>query len=259
MNDSPQTIEDVGLRCPECGYNLTGLTIVICPECGKAYNRAALLAGENGRFPIWGRRTEIGFTRAFIRTTLEIWLHPERFGRQLPSRPKPSDAIVYSTVCLIIAVLTQIPFAIHAAINIPTRTDQAIVLIGIVIGVLACENSMAAIVFASRRNVPNEYTQNLAVVRMTRAFLILSAVWIFVMRIAALMFNFRWLLEPVLLGGLVTIVIYWWISIAYIAKSFHGDIRNLYLAICMVPISMAMGVMFGTVGCFVAASILRLF
>lgn len=30
--------ENLGLRCPECGYNLTGLREWRCPECGQRFN-----------------------------------------------------------------------------------------------------------------------------------------------------------------------------------------------------------------------------
>ncbi len=32
-----QEIEDSGLTCPWCGYNVTALTKPTCPECGKRF------------------------------------------------------------------------------------------------------------------------------------------------------------------------------------------------------------------------------
>lgn len=32
-----QKVQDTGLRCPSCGYNLTALTSSTCPECGREF------------------------------------------------------------------------------------------------------------------------------------------------------------------------------------------------------------------------------
>lgn len=36
------TSEPTTLHCPACGYNLTGLTRDVCPECGQAFVRTTL-------------------------------------------------------------------------------------------------------------------------------------------------------------------------------------------------------------------------
>ncbi len=30
-------LQDTGLRCPKCGYNLTAVTSKMCPECGDRF------------------------------------------------------------------------------------------------------------------------------------------------------------------------------------------------------------------------------
>ncbi|HVX83424.1 MAG TPA: hypothetical protein VH253_01265 [Phycisphaerae bacterium] len=41
------SMDDTGLRCPRCGYNLTAMTSSVCPECGERFvvtNREGYLA-----------------------------------------------------------------------------------------------------------------------------------------------------------------------------------------------------------------------
>ena len=42
------------LYCPNCGYNLTGLTEERCPECGGRFSRAELAAIGGIRYPSLG-------------------------------------------------------------------------------------------------------------------------------------------------------------------------------------------------------------
>jgi len=69
----PTTI-DADLFCPQCGYNLRGLTVDRCPECGKQFDLANLMVS---RIP-WPQRGEIGAFRAYWRT---VWLVTSRTSR----------------------------------------------------------------------------------------------------------------------------------------------------------------------------------
>jgi len=42
-NDSLKHNTDLKLLCLNCGYELTGLVLNRCPECGKEFNRTALI------------------------------------------------------------------------------------------------------------------------------------------------------------------------------------------------------------------------
>ena len=58
---------DSDLFCPECGYNLRGLTGGRCPECGREFDLASLAVSQ---IP-WVHRDQIGVFRAYWRTA---WL-----------------------------------------------------------------------------------------------------------------------------------------------------------------------------------------
>jgi hypothetical protein len=60
------TIADQGLFCPECQYDLRGISSERCPECGLAFDRAQL---SGSRIP-WLHRHETGSVRAYIRTVV---------------------------------------------------------------------------------------------------------------------------------------------------------------------------------------------
>ena len=40
---------ECAITCPNCGYNLTGLTDTRCPECGARYTLNELLASQPGK------------------------------------------------------------------------------------------------------------------------------------------------------------------------------------------------------------------
>src|SRR2546430_12165891 len=62
--------------CPDCGYDLRGLTSGRCPECGLLIDDAALAAS-----PIpWVHRRRIGRVRAFFRTLMLTTFRPKRLA-----------------------------------------------------------------------------------------------------------------------------------------------------------------------------------
>ena len=80
MNDIgavlPEIIED--LYCPNCVYNLRGLTSDRCPECGELIDRERLGLSQ---IP-WSYRREIGRRRAYWRTAWLVMFGNDRFCRE---------------------------------------------------------------------------------------------------------------------------------------------------------------------------------
>ena len=83
-DDSPVP-ED--LYCPDCGYNLRGLPMVRCPECGLSVE--ALIA-EPG-IP-WVRRHELGWFRAYWKTVWTVMFRSKRFAREILRPVSYADA-----------------------------------------------------------------------------------------------------------------------------------------------------------------------
>ena len=71
-----------GTFCPECGYDLRGSTSPRCPECG--FQLQPLRTVES-QIP-WAYRRELGWFRAYWRTTWRVIRRPKRFCLEM-SRP----------------------------------------------------------------------------------------------------------------------------------------------------------------------------
>jgi hypothetical protein len=100
---------DEGLRCLKCGYNLTGLTGSVCPECGVVIDWAAarrrcdeLKARIGTPWERWRWRLK---PVAFVVTCLQAAFLPWRFARQVPDRPSIWKAASFLLVCMIIPSL----------------------------------------------------------------------------------------------------------------------------------------------------------
>jgi len=78
----PIYAESEGLICPQCGYDLRSITSEKCPECGLPIDRSAMSVS---RIP-WEHRREIGYFRAFWRTTRLVIFHPKKLAEEI-NRP----------------------------------------------------------------------------------------------------------------------------------------------------------------------------
>lgn len=94
--------EDSRLRCPECNYNLTGLTQSRCPECGSTFDwdevrqardRAPRIAFERARG--WRK------AGAFFATWATVLLTPWIFARQITVCFSVRNALFFGALCFL--------------------------------------------------------------------------------------------------------------------------------------------------------------
>ena len=97
-------LEDLVPYCPKCGYNLTGLTNNVCPECETPFDPATLPQLQAKRPP-------------FIQGVLLVLLAPALYIFVLPVMTLLKDAnettltalgMIFMTVTTILAVITSI-------------------------------------------------------------------------------------------------------------------------------------------------------
>jgi len=103
--DTSQFISTLGLICPECDYNLTGLTEYRCPECGTPFDPdhlRELLAGKPAPLPCWENPAQPSVLLRYANVCRMTWFHPSEFGRQFPWSYKLGTAV--SFICMSRAV-----------------------------------------------------------------------------------------------------------------------------------------------------------
>lgn len=105
--DSPTSAAafEEGTYCPDCGYDLRGISAARCPECGLGLE---FVEGDVPLLP-WARRREIGRLRAYWHTWLLVSLRRKRFYRALLQPLSHADAQRFRYVTLLHAF---VPFAL---------------------------------------------------------------------------------------------------------------------------------------------------
>jgi hypothetical protein len=85
------------LFCPQCGYNLRGLTSDRCPECGYSVDAARTLTSE---IP-WVHRETLGRFRAYWQTVALVMFKQKRFCDEIarPVSYADSQSFRWVTVC----------------------------------------------------------------------------------------------------------------------------------------------------------------
>jgi hypothetical protein len=96
------------LYCPECGYNLRGLTSRRCPECGLVLD---FIESDTPIIP-WERRRELGRFRAYWQTVLMVMFRNKLFCRAAYRSVSYRDAQKFRWVCILhvlIPLLLMLP------------------------------------------------------------------------------------------------------------------------------------------------------
>lgn len=100
QTDGPASTADSGLRCPNCRYNLTGLSSHKCPECGRALNWDEIRAAAVLTPQIHFEKASIAFKPiGFVHTCLTVMLAPWVFARQSVQFIHAGHALAFGAVC----------------------------------------------------------------------------------------------------------------------------------------------------------------
>ena len=176
----PEITDDI--YCPECGYNLRGLTGNRCPECGHDIQ---IIRERKTQIP-WVYRDKEGSFRAYWRTVWMVMFQNQRFCLEISRPVDEGHARRYRWVTVlhaylpILAITLSWPVSGLTAVTFETCVYMAVVHVGII----ACVLLLTAIPYYAlyHRDVPLE-KQHRAAVLMLYACAPLA--WIFLVALLA--------------------------------------------------------------------------
>jgi hypothetical protein len=226
---------DVGLRCPGCDYNLTGIAEERCPECGRPFDRKALLAilaGGPAPIPIWDDPERPAVLR-FIQVCLATWFRPGRVARDFPVRPAKDSVRRFGRLCLGTAVVIVL-FLLAADPTNPAHIRSRIAsLAAILFGIPVCEMLLAAFVSPDSTRASSWC----GLVTFLRSFVILDAIWL--AGVAATS-HLSPGLESLDMLGLLFVGTWWWIALVSVAAARGGHEPHWATVLGGVPIVVVM-------------------
>lgn len=97
---------DVGLRCPRCDYNLTGLSAARCPECGTPFDPRELRRRMRFRPIAFERARRWRKVPMFVVTWATVMFAPWVFARQIVVRVGFGHAAAFGGVCFLSTLAT---------------------------------------------------------------------------------------------------------------------------------------------------------
>ncbi len=249
LDNSADAHFDDGVRCLRCEYNLTGLNDGPCPECGMLFEREKLLAyhaGAPAPVPIWGERKEVGTSAAYIRTLFAVWFHPINFARRFPLNPVAREPVIFARITLAIAMLLVL--APPIIFTSPSPMDIVSVMVMCVWGpvcVNICERLSTVILLMSPEGehpTDDMHVRSLGLVRMTRAFLLHSAVLISIASIGSIVLTSQWDSWKLARVGCPIALVYWWVCMTCIAAAYRRSVWNVIIAIVLLPVVAAISI-----------------
>lgn len=97
--DASNSINDEGLFCPTCNYDLRAISSDRCPECGMQIER------DRREMPLlpWSHRKTLGTLRAYFKTGTLAVLHPARLAREALRPVHLADATEFRRTTVLIA------------------------------------------------------------------------------------------------------------------------------------------------------------
>lgn len=108
-------MEYTGPRCLYCGYNLTGLTRSVCPECGKTFDRLDPELRRHGS-PAYGKRGLALIPRT-LQTLALMLFRPRSFALRLRADEPRGLALVVFLLSYCLTVWIQFDFALGATLG----------------------------------------------------------------------------------------------------------------------------------------------
>lgn len=100
--------------CPECGYDLRGLTSDRCPECGLPIDREVV-----SRIP-WVHRQKIGRVKAYWRTVWLATFRTEKLAEEVRRPVSIRDGQTFRWVTMLLAWVPLAAILGWAATNVPS-------------------------------------------------------------------------------------------------------------------------------------------
>ncbi len=242
-----------GIRCLRCEYNLTGLDDGACPECGMHFEREKLLAylaGAPAPIPIWGERKEVGISAAYLRTLFALWFHPINFAKRFPLNPVAREPVIFARITLAITMLLVLPPLIFSESSSPMDNVFAMVMcVWIPVCVNICERMATVILLMSpegEQPTDDMHERSLGLVRMTRAYLLQSALLISIALLGSMTLSSKWDCWILARVGCPFALVYWWICMTCIAAAYRRSVWNVIIAIVLLPVvaAICIGLMF---------------
>jgi len=130
------------LRCPYCDYDLTGLPRNRCPECGKPFNPRELYRLASGTPQLLPGTTGAPLADA-VRIATQVFLRPREFARHFPATHHTGQAIGYSCLCYVAALVLYTGLGAALA-NARDLLVIPLIAVGALVGFTLCETLIAA-------------------------------------------------------------------------------------------------------------------